>query len=449
MSENPRQIAFSALRDVHRRGAYADVALDRWLRQAQLEGADRRLVTELVYGSVRRMRSLDFRIDQLAKKTAAKQPPDLRTLLHLGLYQLHYLDNIPASAAVNTTVELAKANGFRGLTGFVNGLLRSSYRKASSTSTSFLSPLPESTAERLGVLHSYPNWMIEFWLEELGETETEQLCAFFNQSPSLDLRINPLRTTLEAVEAAMQAVGVEVKRLPPLPQALRLSGSVGAIEKLPGFQEGHWVIQDSSAQLVSYLLDPQPGEVVIDACAAPGGKTTHLAELMGDRGIVVGCDRTPSRLKKLFYNSERLGLDSIQICVGDSRTLTEFYQIANRVLLDAPCSGLGTLHRHTDARWRQTPESVKELAALQVGLLNSTANWVKPGGSLVYSTCTLHPAENEQVVEAFLGANPDWLIVPPTPDNPAASFATPSGWVKIWPHHHQMDGFFMVRLDKG
>ena len=442
--ENARQLAFVALRSVHR-GAFADVALDRVLRGADLTATDRRLMTELVYGSVRRQRSLDALIDQLGKKKAYQQPPDLRTILHLGLYQLRYLNQIPDAAAVNSTVELAKENGFSGLTGFVNGLLRQYIRLAQSADPL---QLPEDPVERLGILHSYPNWIVEVWLEQLGLAETEQLCEWLNQPPAIDLRVNTLRTSIETVEAAMQSAGVSVSRVSHLPQALKLTGSTGSIQNLPGFSEGWWTVQDSSAQLVGHLLDPQPGEVVIDACAAPGGKTTHIAELMGDKGTVWACDRTASRLKKLKENVARLQLQSIQICVGDSRNLPQFKNLADRVLLDVPCSGLGTLHRHADARWRQTPESVQELSVIQAELLSQTSTFVKEGGVLVYATCTLHPLENEAVIQAFLDRHLSWQIEPPTIDSPASAFATSEGWVKVWPHRYQMDGFFMVRLKK-
>lgn len=390
---NPRQIAFTALRDVHK-GAYADVALDRVLQKVNLADCDRRLVTELIYGSVRRQRTLDTLIDQLAKKKSDQQPKDLRTILHLGFYQLRYQERIPASAAVNTTVQLAKENGFSGLTGFVNGLLRQYIRLAEKIKTDPLQ-LPENPVERLGILHSFPDWIIQVWLEQLGLADTEQLCEWMNQSPTIDLRINPLRTSIEEVEAALQSAGILVRRVSHLPQALRLIGSAGSIQKLPGFREGWWTVQDSSAQLVSHLLDPQPGEVVIDACAAPGGKTTHIAELMADKGKIWACDRTPSRLRKLQENSQRLNLQSIQVYTGDSRHSPQFQNTADRVLLDAPCSGLGTMHRHADARWRQTPESVRELSVLQKEFITHTSNFVKLGGVLVYATCTLHPAENE------------------------------------------------------
>jgi 16S rRNA (cytosine967-C5)-methyltransferase len=400
-------------------------------------------VTELVYGSVRRQRTLDALIDQLGKKKAHQQPPEFRTILHIGLYQLRYQERIPASAAVNTTVELAKENGFKGLAGVVNGLLRQYERLAASADPL---QLPMEPIERLGVLHSFPDWMIQMWVEQLGIEETEQLCEWLNHSPAIDLRVNPRRTSIEEVEAAMQVAGVDVRRVPPLPQALRVVGGTGTIQKLPGFNEGWWTVQDSSAQLVSHLLDPQVGEVVIDACAAPGGKTTHIAELIGDEGKIWACDRAASRLRKLRENTQRLQLRSIQICTGDSRNFSQFTNSADRVLLDAPCSGLGTLHRRPDIRWRVTPATVQELSVLQRELLERASTWVKPGGTLVYATCTLHPQENEDVIQLFLAHHSHWKIEPPPPDSPLSAFSTPQGWLKVWSHRHQMDGFFMVRL---
>jgi 16S rRNA (cytosine967-C5)-methyltransferase len=439
---NPRQVAFIALKEVHK-GAYADVALDRVLQKFKLPDNDRRLMTELVYGSVRRQRTLDAIIDQLGKKKAEQQPKDLRTILHLGFYQLRYQERIPVSAAVNTTVELAKENGFPGLTGFVNGLLRQYLRLAENSSE--LLQLSENPVERLGILHSFPNWIIEVWLEELGFEETEKLCIWMNQTPTIDLRVNILRSSLEEVQSAFESAGILVKTLPHLPQALRLIGNNGAIQNLPGFHEGWWTVQDSSAQLVGHLLNPQPGDVVIDVCAAPGGKTTHIAELMGDRGKIWACDKTASRLRKLKENSQRLHLQSIEICPGDSRNLPQFYNSADCVLLDAPCSGLGTMHRHADARWRQTSASVQELSQLQKELLSHNATFVKTGGVLVYATCTLHPGENERVISEFLAANPHWQIETHSFD--LFNHGDP-GWLKVWPHQQDMDGFFMVRLRK-
>ncbi len=448
-SSPPRYLALQALRAVQR-GAFADAALDRVLRQSALSSQDRRLLTELVYGTVRRQRTLDALIDQLARRKAEQQHLDLRLILHLGLYQLRYLSQIPASAAVDTSVELARQARLGGLTGFVNGLLRQYVRLAAKTSEPL--NLPEDPVVRLGVLHSYPDWIIRVWNAQLGPVETEQLCERLNQVPHLDLRINPLKTTCADVVMALQETGVTARPVPHLPQALRLGGtdedsaSQGPITLVPGFDQGWWMVQDSSAQLVAHLLDPQPGETVIDACAAPGGKSAHIAELMDDRGTVWACDRVEARLDKVERNARRLGLQAVRPCLGDSRDFPQFVGSADRVLLDAPCSGLGTLNRHADARWRQTPESIAELTILQGELLQQAALWVKPEGVLVYATCTLHPDENELLVRRFQALHPEWQIEPPAAGTPAAPFATTEGWVKVWPHQHPMDGFFMVRL---
>ena len=469
-----RQQALIALKDVHK-GAYVDVALDRVLRKVDLPNNERRLVTELVYGSVRRQLTLDAIIDQLARKKSHQQPLLLRSILHLGLYQLQFQERIPPSAAVNTTVQLAKDNGFSGLSGFVNGLLRSYIRlgeerlergegveggeggegedsKQDKKNQIIPIKLPKNDVERLGILYSFPDWIVNVWMEQFGFSETEKLCEWMNQTPNIDLRVNQLCSSVEEVETALQNQDVLTQRIPHLPQALRLLSSPGAIQNLPGFNQGWWTVQDSSAQLVGYLLNPQPNEVIIDACAAPGGKTTHIAELMGDSGKIYACDRTASRLRKLQQNIQRLNLKSIENCVGDSRDLSQFAnlvdRLADKVLLDVPCSGLGTLHRHADARFRQTPENIKELSILQGELLLNTSKFVKENGFLVYSTCTLHPAENEAVIKSFLESNPNWKIEPPDTDSPISEYSTPEGWVKVLPHKHDMDGFFMVKLKK-
>jgi 16S rRNA (cytosine967-C5)-methyltransferase len=439
-----RQLAWQILRQIQG-GAFADVALDRGLNGSDLSGRDRNLATELVYGSLRRRRTLDALIDQLAQKTAKQQPPELRLMLHLGLYQLRYLDQIPSSAAVNTTVDLAKQNGFAGLAGFVNGLLRQYLR------TPELNIATADPVTQIGIEHSFPDWIVQVYLEQFGREATAQLCAWFNQPPPIDLRINTGKTTIAVVQMQMQTVGIASQRVPHLPQALRLIEHAGAIQNMPEYAEGHWIVQDSSAQLVAYLLDPQPGETIVDACAAPGGKTLHIAELMQDRGMVWAVDRTASRLKKLQQNIDRLGYHSIQIKTADSRDIPEFAAPefgCDRVLIDAPCSGLGTLHRHADGRWRQQPESVQALAQQQQDILAQAAQWVKPTGILVYATCTLHPAENERVIHQFLQHHPDWQIDRPGADSPVTPFLQPEGWAKVLPHQHQMDGFFMVRLKK-
>ena len=443
---NSRQLAFLALKNIYQKKAYTDVALNRVIKAAsklaEISQADRGFACELVYGIVRRQRTLDRLIDLLGKKTAAQQPPDLRIILHLGLYQLRYLDRIPASAAVNTSVELAKENGLSKLSGVVNGLLRGYIRQAEERDPL---KLPNEAIASLGIEHSFPDWIVETWLEQLPIAEVDRLLAWFNRSPKIDLRVNILKTSVAEVEAAFEAAGISVERIPNLPQGLRLEGG-GTITDLPGYKQGWWVIQDSSAQLVTHLLDPQPGETVIDACAAPGGKTTHIAELMEDRGKIIACDRAEKRLKKVRENAARLQLQSIQIEAGDSRDRTEeFANIADRVLLDAPCSGLGTLHKRPDLRWRQSDRAIGELFELQQQLLEQAATWVKPKGILVYATCTLNISENEQVIQLFLEHHSNWSIQSSL-NVVIQPWTTTEGWIKIYPHRYDMDGFFMVGL---
>ncbi len=447
---NSRQLAFNALQEIEYNQAYTDIALDRVLHHQKISSRDRSLVCQLVYGVVRHKRSLNALIDNLGKKKAQQQPPKLRIILYLGLYQLRYLNQIPDSAAVNTSVELAKVNGLKKLAAVVNGLLRNYIRQVAGKGHSFCDflKLPSDPIKRLGIVHSFPDWIVETWLQQLSLEETEQLLIWFNQTPAIDLRVNILRTSLAEVEAALQDAGVTISRIPYLPQALRITEGSGAINQLPGYREGWWIVQDSSAQLVTHLLDPQPGETIVDACAAPGGKTTHIAELIGDRGNVGACDRSQKRLRKVKANAERLQLKSIQIQEGDIRYLSQFANQCDRVLLDAPCSGLGTLHKRPDIRWRQTPEKIAELTLLQQELLSTAATWVKPQGILVYATCTINPQENEKVVQSFLDFHPNWSISIPATESIVNNFDISDGWIKVYPHRHHMDGFFMVKLQK-
>ncbi len=448
MSSNPRQLALEALRLISKRGAYADVALDRVLNSSQdISGQDRRLATEIVYGVTRRSRSLDALIDKFARQRSQQQQPDLRLILQIGIYQICFLDQVPSSAAVNTSVNLAKQNKLAGLAGLVNAILR-----AIATAAANNTLWQGLEHEGLGVLHSFPDWLIQLWHDKFGSTETAQLCQWFNQSPHIDLRVNCLRADPAMVIAAFAEAGVVATPIESIPYALRLAQGAGAIPKLPGYAEGWWSVQDASAQLATLLLDPQPHDVVIDACAAPGGKTTHIAELMGDAGIIWACDRSAQRLKKVQQNCDRLGLKSVKIRDGDSREFSDFRGIADRVLLDVPCSGLGTLHRHADARWRQNPDEPTKLSQIQLELLEQAATWVKndgnAGGNIVYSTCTLHPMENELVIRQFLASFAAWHLSQIPIAHPAARFINPSQLIEVIPHRHNMDGFFMAKLER-
>ncbi len=436
-SSNARRLTFLALRHMDRKATYANVALDRFGGGAST--LDRHLATELVYGITRRQRTLDALITRFAAKPADQQPPDLRRILHIGFYQLCFLTQIPEAAAVNTSVALARNLKLGRLAGVVNGTLRGFLRSRSSNPDLTVQDLGIQSLDpkhQLGILHSFPDWIVDLWCAHLGETATADLCQWFNQVPSLDLRVNTWLTTLETVEAAFAQAGIQTCRISTIPSALRLIQHSGEITQLPGFIEGWWSIQDASAQQVSYWLDPQPGEMIIDCCAAPGGKTTHCAELMQNQGQLWAFDRNANRLNRVLENANRLQLSCIQAYLLDCANPElnadlPAWHCADRVLVDAPCSGLGTLHRHADARWRQSPSSVQDLVHLQAQILKKAAQWVKPGGSLVYATCTLHPQENEGQIQAFLEQHPTWELV---------------AHQTIWPHLSHQDGFFIAKL---
>jgi 16S rRNA (cytosine967-C5)-methyltransferase len=405
----PRRLAWQVLQAVAA-GAYADGALERELGRAPLPPLDRALATELAYGAIRQRRLLDAWLDQLGKVPAERQPPKLRWLLHLGLYQLIASDRVPAAAAVSTTVELAKRGGLARLAPVANGMLRAFLRRRELEGPGCLPMAAGDPATLLGLRHSLPQWLAADVLQWLPPERAEAFGRACNTPPSLDLRVNRLRSTPQAVQAALQAAGVEVQPIEGLPAGLTLRGRSGDLSRLPGYTEGHWCVQDRAAQRIAPLLDPQPGERILDACAAPGGKSTHIAELMGDQGSVLALDRGEARLRRVSRNAERLGLSSIEPRQGDATALAEQHPELrasfDRILVDAPCSGLGTLARHADARWRIEPAAIEELVLLQRQLLEGLLPLLRPGGRLVYATCTVHPRENGELIAALLAAHP-------------------------------------------
>ncbi len=403
----PRRLAWDVLQAVAA-GAYADVALERLLRERDLKPSDRGLVTELAYGAIRQRRYLDAWLDRLGKVPASKQPPKLRWLLHVGLYQLLLMERIPDSAAVNTAVELAKTSkGLARLAPVVNGVLRAALRARDAGENL---ELPNDEAARLAQAHSLPDWFTQLLLDWRGSEGAAVVASACNRVPDLDLRVNRLRSSPQQVQQALAAAGISSEPIVDCPDGLRISDHSGDLRQWPGYAEGHWCVQDCSAQWIAPLLQPQPGDRILDACAAPGGKATHLAELVGDQAEIWAVDRSPGRLKRVAANAARLGLASINALAADATNLLEEHpqwrQSFQRILIDAPCSGLGTLARHPDARWRVTPQSIRGLLPQQQALLDGLVPLLAPAGSLVYATCTIHPDENQAQVHALLKRHP-------------------------------------------
>ncbi len=388
-------------------GAYVDVATERAFRKYSLESFDRALVKEISYGAIRQRKFLDCWIDYLGKVPAKSQPPLLRWLLHLGLYQIFRMDRIPLSAAVNTSVELAKKGKLFRLAPVVNGILRSAIR-AKESGEELPLPEPYSSSAFLAQVHSLPIWLAEQLVIWRGAHGAEQIAIASNQSPPIEIRVNCIRARPEQLKKDFGLEGLEAIQINGLQDALKIIGG-GDIREWPGYKEGKWCVQDRSSQRASLLLAPRPGERVLDACSAPGGKTTHLAELMNDKGELWAVDRSVDRLRLVSTNAQRLGLKCINILKADSTSLLDkkpnWRGYFDRILVDAPCSGLGTLARNPDARWRINPKLIDEIVDLQKDLLGSLLPLLRTGGRIVYSTCTIHPKENVEQIKDFLNSH--------------------------------------------
>lgn len=441
-----RELALKALYQVETREAYAGLALDGLLNRYALDRVERALATELVYGTLRRQNTLDWMIAAHASRMPGQMTPWIRLVLRMATYQLLYMDRIPAAAAVDTAVELARRYGHAGVARFANAVLRAIARGDRRPE---VPPLQADPVGHIALQHSHPEWLVRRWLARYGIEETEALCRANNETPPLTVRANRLRIDRDGLVEALAVEGVSAAPAPFAPSGLVLDGH-RSVTGLQAFRDGLFQVQDESSILVGPIVDPQPGETVLDACSAPGGKTTHLGELMANRGRIVAADIHEHKLPLVLDNCRRLGIDIVSAVCADARTLAGVYRgAADRVLVDAPCSGLGVLRRRPDARWRKTAAQIDDLPALQLDILRGTAACVRPGGILVYSTCTIEPGENEQVVEAFLAEEPSFRRDDLRPYLPKALREEPGvdgGELHLFPHRHGTDGFYVCRL---
>lgn len=421
--------------------AYADILLDRALSRRGLAVRDRALTTELVYGTLRWQRRLDWHLARVSRRPLAELDPWVRNLLRLTAYQLLLLDRIPARAAVHEAVELAKRLGHPGVAEFVNATLRALVRSG----RELPAPLPEDPVAALAVRASFPDWLAVRWAARYGFAEAEALLAALNDRAPLTLRVNPLKADPETLRRALQGEGIEARPCRFAPDGLVAAG-VPALDRLPALRAGWCVVQDEASILVGHLLAPEPGEAVADVCAAPGTKTTHLAGLMADRGRLLAFDPHPGRLGRVQEACRRLGVSIVECLEGEVARLAPAYpEACHRVLVDAPCSNLGVLRRNPEAKWRCREADLPALQVRQRVILEAAATMVRPGGVLVYATCSLEPEENEGVVEPFLAAHPAFAPAPPPPGFPAACVDA-RGTLRMLPHRHGSDGFTAVRL---
>jgi 16S rRNA (cytosine967-C5)-methyltransferase len=444
-----REVALRALRDVDVKASYANLALDSHLTGSKLEGRDRALATELVYGVTRRRGTVDWAIGQVATRPLADIDPWIRNVLREAVYQIMYMERIPHSAAVDEAVELARQYGHEGVAKFVNGVLRNFLRRRPTLAW------PDAQQDPVGALaiqYSYPEWLVKEWTGRFGPESAVLLMEAGNRVPPLTLRINATKGTREEVAEALAAEGVQTEPTPHSPYGLIVHDLTSAshLDRLKAMKAGLFSVQDESSMLVGPVVAPQPGQTVIDVAAAPGGKSTHMAELMQNQGQLIAMDIHAHKVGLINQNARRLGLTCIEGLCADAREVGKIMpDRADAILCDVPCSGLGTLARRPDARWRKTEADVTQLVPIQQAILESAAHAVKPGGTLVYSTCTIEPRENQALVAAFVESHPDFAfddIRPYLPPSLAADAA--DGWIQLLPHVHGTDGFFIARLKR-
>lgn len=446
--KNVRELALQILIKVEQDGAYSNLVLNQTLSRRSLERTDAALLTELVYGTIQRQNTLDHYLNKWLKKGTKKLDLWVLILLRISLYQLLYLDRIPAHAIVDEAVKLAKRRGHRGISGMVNGVLRNMIRNQDELVLSDL-----DSAAYLALKHSHPKWLVSRWINQFGKEETEALCEANLEPPSVNLRVNRLKTNREEFIHHLKSAGFQADASQVAPDGIVVHKG-GNLARTAWYEEGWFSIQDESSMLPAVWLAPEPGMKVLDACAAPGGKTTQLAEMMNDEGEIWANDIHKHKEQLIVDQAERLGLSSIRTSVYDARTLHQRFasESFDCVLLDAPCSGFGVIRRKPELKWRRRERELSEIAQIQYEILQSVASLVKPGGRLVYSTCTMEQVENEQNVERFLAANPEWQLDPAPPERIPASVIKRSrgqqGWLQILPHHFGSDGFFIARMKK-
>ena len=451
MIKNGRELAWLTLNRIETEQAYASLALQAVL--AENAGADQRekaFCTELVYGTLRWLLKLDFMLGRLLNRPLNSLPPAVKNVLRLALYQIVFLTAIPERAVCHSTVELVKRSRFRGLAGLVNGVLRNFLRNQAGYE---LPDRRQDLAAYLEVAYSHPRWLVERWLQRFGAAQTETILQVNNQRPPLTVRLKQPATFGETTLATLRQEGFKFNSGKWLPEALNLTELPRALEASTAFRRGWLTPQDESSMLVAHLLNPLPDELIIDLCAAPGGKSTHLAELMHDRGRIISLDDHPHKVNLIKENACRLNLTAVEAVVGDARhfRLPENQQ-ADAVLVDAPCSGTGVLRRRVDARYRRRPQDLVQLADLQREILDQAATLVKPQGRLVYSTCTLEPEENQKQIEWFLRNHPEFELADYRaylPGRLPNYLEVPDQrWITLIPVPDGGDGFFICRFNR-
>lgn len=436
-----RELALEALIQIEQGGAYSNLMLNQlFQQQAELDPRDRGLITELVYGTLQQQKFLDFHLQPFVKQHLNKLEHWVKQLLRLSIYQFMFLDRIPHHAVVHEAVEIAKRRGHRGTTGLVNGVLRNFLRSPRVSVDSIPDPV-----ERLAVKTSHPTWLVRRFVKQWGMETAKNILEANNKPAPLTIRVNLLKTSREEVMEKLLDAGfkVEITTHSPVGLIIQSAGNnLGSLTETELYQQGYFTIQDESSMLVAPLLAPQKGMKVLDACSAPGGKTTHIAELMGNQGYILAVDLHAHKQRLIEAASKRLGISIIETKTLDARRLPDWFSqqgknqpLFDRILLDAPCTGFGVIRRKPDLKWKKQERDIAQIKEVQYELLTQVSKLLKVGGQLVYSTCTIEKEENDQQIARFLEEHPQFICLE-------------NSTQQILPHQFGSDGFFMTKLQK-
>ncbi len=450
MADEVRKTALYILNTLNKERNTLDNLLEDVFREKTLfSKKDRALLQALVYGVLRWRGRLDYIIDYFSKTRLNKINPNVLNILRLGLFQIIYLDRIPVSAAVNTSVEMTKAAAAPWVVGYVNGLLRNAVREYGHVT---FPDVDKDPVKALATKKSFPEWLIKRWLDRFGLKETGLLCDAINTIPPITVRCNTLKTNRKKLVKALERYAEKIKITNYAPDGGFFFNPKRSIPNIEAFENGLFQVQDEAAQLVTLHLNPQSGETILDACAGLGGKTGHIAQMMKNSGRLVAMDKDENKLMRLESEMHRLGVSIVTTRIHDlsSPLNREHFGKFDRILLDAPCSGLGVLRRKPDIKWRASQQNLAYCQKRQALFLDNLAHFVKPSGVLVYAVCSMEPEENESVIKGFLNKHGKFAIEKKSTglSFDACSLVTRDGYLKTFPHLNNMDGFFSICMKR-
>jgi len=444
-----RNFALYILNRLDKSDKTLDILLEEFQKDHLLPKRERALFNAIVYGVLRWRGRIDWIIDHFSKLPANKTKPEILNILRIGLFQILYLNRIPVSAAVNTSVEMAKPSAGERGAGYVNAVLRKASRELETL------PFPDNIKKpgyRLSVIKSFPEWMIKRWIRLFGENQTAEMCDAINEIPPITIRVNRLKTDRDELINSIESNVRNIRITKYSPDGLSFSNPEKSIHEMESFKKGWFQVQDEAAQLVTILLDPQTGDSILDACAGLGGKTGHIGQLMKNSGEITAVDIDKVKLDKLNREMDRLGITNVTTAeddIGNHCSLRKYYGQFDRILLDAPCSNIGVLRRNPDVKWKLCEKNLIRYGKKQLLFLENLADLLKPSGVLIYAVCSTEPEENENVIKEFLIKRSDFAI-----DNTLyiseciRPLINSGGFIKTYPHTNNMDGFFSVRLKR-